>query len=104
MLVPKERVRWFRDVGYQHDVNRHCPPASQGRCSCEVTGLDEGFYKLVPLESGQRKPDDTCIRMWLGGEWVAKKEGWSLEGERAFGGDGYHVYVLADNEEEQEQE
>lgn len=57
--------------------------------------MDENFYKLVPLESPQQKPRDTCIRQFLGSDWLLKKEGWSQEGERAFGGDGYHGYELS---------
>lgn len=46
------------------------------------------------MESPQVKPRDTCIRLWLGGDWLDKKPGWSQEVERAFGGDGYGGYVL----------
>ena len=81
---------WFSEA----DKASHCPPDSAHRCSCEPTPLDENFYKLVPMESPQRKPNDTCIRQWLGGKWVEKREGWSQVAERAFGGDGYHGYVL----------
>ena len=73
---------------------RHCPSQSSHRCSCEPTSIDENFYKLVPLESRQKKPDDTCIRQFLGGPWLDKRQGWSQEGERLFGGDGYHGYEL----------
>lgn len=73
---------------------RHCPSRSSHRCTCEPTTIDENFYKLVPLESSQKKPDDTCIRQFLGGPWLDKKQGWSQEGERLFGGDGYHGYTL----------
>ena len=124
MFAPKDRVWFFRDIGYQHDIARHCPPMSNadghgengpgaeadarfnaaatldamyggsgGRCSCEPTGLDENFYKLVPMESPQVKPADTCIRLWLGDEWTRKKDGWNQDVERAFGGDGYGGYV-----------
>lgn len=62
-------------------------------CSCEPTAMDANFYKLVPGESPQKKPDDTCLRLWLGGECLDKKEGWTREGEKAFGGDGYHGYL-----------
>ena len=72
---------------------RHCPPQSSHRCSCDPTPVDENFYRLVPLESPQKKPDDTCIRQFLGGNWLDKKEGWSQEVERAFGGDGYQGYA-----------
>ncbi|KAJ9636617.1 hypothetical protein H2204_005217 [Knufia peltigerae] len=111
MFAAKRDVWFFRDVGYQHDIARHCPPASarlslhsssehdehrarQPGCECEPTSLDANFYKLVPMESPQVKPADTCIRLWLGGEWLAKKEGWKQDVERAFGGDGYGGYVL----------
>ncbi|KAL8980276.1 MAG: hypothetical protein Q9205_004600 [Flavoplaca limonia] len=94
MFVPKQEIWFFRDIGYQHDINRHCPPNSAHRCSCEPTPIDENFYRLVPLESPQKKPDDTCIRQFLGGSWLDKKSGWSQDGERMFGGDGYHGYEL----------
>lgn len=90
LFLPKFQQWYFRDIGYQHDAMRVCPPNMAQRCACEATGLDEGFYKLVPMESPQRKPKDTCIRGWMGGEWVEKKDGWRAEVERAFGGDGYH--------------
>lgn len=93
MFAPKREQWWFRDVGYQHDINAHCPPGREGMCACEKTSVDENFYKLVPMESRQRKPDDTCVRLWLGGEWLVKREGWSAEGEREWGGDGFHGYV-----------
>ncbi|KAL8637503.1 MAG: hypothetical protein Q9228_005230 [Teloschistes exilis] len=94
MFVPKSEIWFFRDIGYQHDINRHCPPQSAHRCACEPTPIDENFYRLVPLESPQKKPDDTCIRQFLGGDWLHKKVGWSQDGERMFGGDGYHGYEL----------
>jgi alpha 1,2-mannosyltransferase len=61
--------------------------------------MDENFYKLVPLESPQKKPDDTCIRQFLGGKWLEKNDGWTAEGERSLGGDGYHGYKLSGFEE-----
>jgi len=96
MFIPKSEVWFFRDIGYQHDINRHCPlnGVKEGTCSCQPTEIDENFYKLVPLESPQRKPDDSCLRLWLGNEWLRKKEGWDVEAEKAFGGDGYGGYVL----------
>ena len=98
MFLPKSEVWYFRDIGYQHDINHHCPPHREGKCACEPTSLDTNFYKLVPSESPQRKPVDTCIRQFLGGEWLRKKEGWTMEGEKAFGGDGYHGYLLQGDE------
>ncbi|KAK5239628.1 hypothetical protein LTR16_011688, partial [Cryomyces antarcticus] len=61
---------------------------------CEPTSIDENFYKLVPLESPQKKPADTCIRQFLGGDWLKKKPGWTQEKELAWGGDGFHGYEL----------
>lgn len=112
MFASKREIWFFRDIGYQHDINRYaqswsdqadsrrqCPPHSAHRCACEPTGIDDNFYKLVPIESPQRKPDDTCIRQFLGQDWLGKKEGWRREGETAFGGDGYHGYLRKGLEE-----
>ncbi|KAL2062822.1 hypothetical protein VTL71DRAFT_5894 [Oculimacula yallundae] len=98
MFLPKSEVWFFRDIGYQHDINHHCPPHREGKCSCEPTRMDENFYKLVPLESPQKKPADTCIRQFLGGDWLKKTEGWTMAGEKAFGGDGYHGYEILSDE------
>ncbi|KPI36805.1 uncharacterized protein AB675_11871 [Cyphellophora attinorum] len=116
MLLGRGEVGFLRGVGYQHDAARHCPSEHRedstkdhkgdeadqriwdngggGRCACEPTPLDENFYKLVPMESPQKKPADTCIRRWLGGEWLRKREGWRREVEVAVGGDGSGGYVL----------
>lgn len=101
MFVPKSEIWYFRDIGYQHDINRHCPPHASDRCDCEPTTFDENFYKLVPLESPQTKPADTCLRQFLGGDYLKKRPDWSQEVEQAFGGDGYHGYVLDGFEEPQ---
>ncbi|RYP46083.1 hypothetical protein DL768_007675 [Monosporascus sp. mg162] len=77
-----------RDVGRQQ---RLIPVLA---CGCTVTHPDEDFSKLVPFESKQRKPSDTCIRRWLGGEWLEKKPGWARQAEVTAGGDGYGGYVL----------
>ncbi|TVY14032.1 Alpha-1,2 mannosyltransferase KTR1, partial [Lachnellula arida] len=98
MFLPKREIWFFRDIGYQHDINYHCPPHREGKCSCEPTRMDENFYRLVPSESTQKKPSDTCIRQFLGGEWLKKKEGWTVVGEKAFGGDGYHGYEVVGDE------
>lgn len=98
MFMPKEEIWFFRDMGYQHNINTHCPPKRSQFCECETTGLDENFYKLVPLQSPQRKPDETCIRLFLGGKWLEKRGGWTMEVEKAFGGDGYHGYSISGDE------
>lgn len=113
LFAAPNQAWFFRDIGYQHDSTRHCPAdrltsmsshykqeqqqgraASPGeRCACEPTSLDQNFYSLVPMESPQRKPLDTCIRSWLGGEWLKKRDGWDRDVEIALGGDGYGGYV-----------
>ena len=102
LFAGRSRIHFFRDIGYQHDIARHCPPssihASERGCDCETTSLDENFYRLVPMESPQWKPEDTCIRLFLGDgddgvSWLKKKEGWDKEVEMKFGGDGYGGYV-----------
>ncbi|KAJ8104269.1 glycosyltransferase family 15 protein [Lipomyces tetrasporus] len=72
LLLSKRETHFFRDIGYQHDINKQCPANLIDKCSCEPTNLDENFYKLVPMESPQKKPDDSCIRLWLGGEWLER--------------------------------
>lgn len=99
MFLPKRQVWFFGDVGYQHGINSVCPRGKEGVCACDGSRVDEGFYKLVPLESPQRKPGDTCIRQWLGGEWLRKREGWRREVEVGFGGDGFGGYVLEGGED-----
>jgi alpha 1,2-mannosyltransferase len=94
MFLAKREVWFFRDMGYRHNVNTHCPPRKKVQCACEPTSLDANFYTLVPTESPYwgKKPDDTCIRQWLGGKWLTKRDGWTKEGELGFGADGYHGY------------
>jgi alpha 1,2-mannosyltransferase len=72
MFLPKSEIWFFRDIDYQHDMNHHGPPNSGDRCSCEPMSIDESFYKLVPRELPQIKPQDICIRQFLGGEWLKK--------------------------------
>ncbi|KAI0129723.1 glycosyltransferase family 15 protein [Xylariales sp. AK1849] len=64
------------------------------QCGCTTQALDNGFSSNVPYESKQIKPIDTCIRQWLGGNWLVKKFGWSREQEIRAGGDGYGGYLL----------
>lgn len=94
------RILYLKPIILAVDCCRHCPPQSSHRCSCDTTSIDENFYRLVPLESPQKKPVDTCIRQFLGGKWLEKKNGWSQEVERAFGGDGYHGYVIGGVEDD----
>jgi len=38
LLVPKEKLHFFREVGYRHDPFQHCPTDSshrQGKCWCD---------------------------------------------------------------------
>ncbi|KAI5808888.1 glycosyl transferase, partial [Peziza echinospora] len=65
LLLPPNETHWFEDIGYQHDVNRHCPPRSMAKCNCEPTEFGSGFYTLVPLESPQIRPERNCMEMWM---------------------------------------
>jgi alpha 1,2-mannosyltransferase len=60
MFVPRSEVWFFRDIGYQHDINHQCPAGLERKCACEPTRLDENFYKLIRV---------------LGCGWVAS--GWT---------------------------
>ncbi len=84
MFLSKSEILCFRDIGYQLNINHHCPPNSADRCFCEPSSLDESFYKLVPIESPQRKPQDTCIRQFIGSKWLDKVDGCTREGEEAY--------------------
>ena len=41
---------------------------------------------------------DTCIRQFLGGDWLNKKEGWGRQADLSLGGDGYGGYELSGSE------
>ncbi|ORY58431.1 glycolipid 2-alpha-mannosyltransferase-domain-containing protein [Pseudomassariella vexata] len=87
MFVPKRRVWYFRNIGYAHSICENCPPHTSSltrdierqrgipglRCGCTTNNFDINHFKLVPFESKQRKPLDTCIRQWLGGRWLQKQ-------------------------------
>lgn len=49
MMLPTNETHWFRDIGYQHEINIHCPPESSASCSCEPTDIDTGFHALVSV-------------------------------------------------------
>ncbi|KAI1440078.1 glycosyltransferase family 15 protein [Annulohypoxylon stygium] len=42
-------------------------------CGCTTSAIDNNNSKLVPFESKQRKPSDPCIRKFLGGRWLIRK-------------------------------
>jgi alpha 1,2-mannosyltransferase len=77
----------------------HPPPNSSDRCSCELSSIDENFYKLVPHQPPQMKPKDTCIWQFESGGWL-KKKGWNADAERELGGDGYHRFLLWDTSDD----
>ncbi|KAI1768624.1 glycosyltransferase family 15 protein [Hypoxylon sp. FL1150] len=128
LFLPKNRLWFFRDIGYAHGLCEQCPPHQDKQeevinshlnaevevrargtqvvvvapfqtldvqhrrwktiaqdverqkgipglsCGCTVSALDDNNAKLVPYESKQRKPSDTCIRKFLGGKWLARKD------------------------------
>ncbi|KAI1856031.1 hypothetical protein JX265_011928 [Neoarthrinium moseri] len=64
------------------------------QCGCTTSALDAAFAKLVPYESKQLKPIDTCIRLWLRGKYLLKRSNWSRKAELDAGGDGYGGYEI----------
>ena len=67
-------------------------------CGCTTSALDANFRRLVPRQSKQPLPSDTCIRRWLGGKWIQKRLGWDRDVELALGGSGYEGYRLTGEE------
>ncbi|KAI3324355.1 glycolipid 2-alpha-mannosyltransferase-domain-containing protein [Xylariaceae sp. AK1471] len=63
-------------------------------CGCTVSAIGRDNAKLVPFESKQHKPEHTCIRLYLGGQWLEKKADWDQEAEIAAGRDGSGGYLL----------
>ncbi|KAI0395482.1 glycolipid 2-alpha-mannosyltransferase-domain-containing protein [Xylariaceae sp. FL0594] len=63
-------------------------------CGCTVSAIDQNNAKLVPFESKQQKPEDPCVRLFLGGKWLEKKPDWDREEEIAAGRDGSGGYLL----------
>jgi len=63
-------------------------------CGCTVSAIDHNNAKLVPFESKQQKPEDPCVRLYLGGKWLEKKSDWNREEEIAAGRDGSGGYLL----------
>ncbi|KAI0193097.1 glycolipid 2-alpha-mannosyltransferase-domain-containing protein [Astrocystis sublimbata] len=85
LFLPKRRIWYFRDIGYAHGLLS---------CGCTVSAIDHDNAKLVPFESKQHKPVDPCIRLFLGGKWLEKREDWDQEAEIAAGRDGSGGYLL----------
>ncbi|OTB00876.1 glycosyltransferase family 15 protein [Hypoxylon sp. CI-4A] len=62
--------RW---VAITNDVERQ-KGIPELQCHCTANAIDSNNAKLVPYESKQRKPLDPCIRKFLGGRWLVRKE------------------------------
>lgn len=55
-----DEVHYFEDIGYQHDLYRHCPSKESGlgcRCDCPVGTNDKSI--------DHDKNYDTCLPVWL---------------------------------------
>ncbi|KAI7872720.1 glycolipid 2-alpha-mannosyltransferase-domain-containing protein [Spinellus fusiger] len=73
LFLETDQVHYFEDVGYQHDMLRHCPSKDSGKgCRCECPhGMTEKSidYAVYP---------DRCLSEWH--QWVksekAKKPRW----------------------------
>jgi len=69
LLVPKEKLHFFREVGYRHEPFQHCPTGDihrQGKCWCDpqdnfgksllfdvhrdliICGVDNHWYSCMP--------------------------------------------------------
>lgn len=127
LFLPKNRIWYFRDIGYAHGLCEQCPPHEFGlvvnsdthdlpenhrrweaisndfirqggipglSCGCTVSAIDKDNSKLVPFESKQKKPEHPCIRLFLGGRWLEKREDWDQVAEIEAGRDGSGGYLL----------
>ncbi|CAO3600024.1 unnamed protein product [Absidia cylindrospora] len=75
LLLETDQIHYFEDIGYQHDLYRHCPSKQSGkgcRCDCPV-GTTE---KSIDHDSYY----DTCLPQWR--KWVktsdARKARWNM--------------------------
>jgi hypothetical protein len=74
LFLETDEIQYFEDIGYQHDLYRHCPSKESGlgcRCDCPV-GTDD---KSIDHD----KNYDTCLPVWL--QHVAeeqKKANWNV--------------------------
>lgn len=67
LFLETDQIHYFEDIGYQHDLYRHCPSKESGkgcRCSCPVgtskESIDHDNYY------------DTCLPQWR--KWVKTSE------------------------------
>lgn len=77
LFLDTDEIHYFEDLGYQHDLYRHCPSKESGlACRCECP---EG---TVPDKSiDHDKNWDTCLPRWR--EWVKtskqhRKTSWNV--------------------------
>ncbi|CDS04523.1 hypothetical protein LRAMOSA07187 [Lichtheimia ramosa] len=77
LFLDTDEIHYFEDIGYQHDLYRHCPSKESGlTCRCECP---EGS---VPDKSiDHDKNWDTCLPRWR--EWVEtskqhRKTSWNV--------------------------
>lgn len=55
LLVPKDKLHFFREVGYRHEPFQHCPMNElhrQGKCWCDPT--QDNFGESTPLSDVHR--------------------------------------------------
>ncbi|KAI8099478.1 nucleotide-diphospho-sugar transferase [Halteromyces radiatus] len=73
LLLETDQIHYFEDIGYQHDLYRHCPTKKTGcRCNCPIgttkESIDHDNYY------------DTCLPQWQ--KWVktseARKAHWNM--------------------------
>lgn len=93
--VLKESQETLKIHQLNFEKKRKAPSLQSGYT---IGGLDRDSSRLVPYRNTQKRPEDTCIHLWLNGEWLPRKKGWSQEGETTLGGSEYGG-SLFDNKE-----
>ncbi|CAO3634787.1 unnamed protein product [Cunninghamella echinulata] len=75
LFLETDQIHYFEDIGYQHDLYRHCPTKESGlgcRCNCPVGSTDKSIDHDVHY--------DTCLPQWR--KWVktseARKARWNF--------------------------
>ncbi|KAI7888483.1 nucleotide-diphospho-sugar transferase [Mucor mucedo] len=60
LFLTTDQIHYFEDIGYQHDLYRHCPSKASNlscRCDCPVGTNDKSI--------DHDKHYDTCLPQWL---------------------------------------
>ena len=89
MFLKKQEVWFFRDIGYQHNINHHCPPNREGKCACQPTSMDENFYNWSHWRALRRNRRIRVLGSgWVGSGWKRERDG-RQKARRSLGGMGF---------------